>query len=664
MKICYRINMMYLLIVFLGLQSPLQGFSQEIDSLMSMVATQANDTTKALQLIKLAELLQHNNPLLADSISQEALRLSRQLAFEKGVNYSLSNLGSLSITRGKYPEAERYNQQLMNLAMEANNLEAKIKALNRASVIYYYTGEYQKGIETNIEILELLHEQPEHDSRLYALNNIGINYERLNDPPKALEYYLQALKMAVDLEQEYAEAAIAGNIGIIYKNLNQLDTARQLFLQGIEAAMQINNINLLIDETANLAEVFLLQNEIDSAEKYIKQSLDFANEIGDQNGILKAYNLQGRCFTHRGQYRKAIDALQFSAMLSDSLGDREIMLNTYHHLQENYIQLENTDSAYHFLQLYANMKDSVFNLEKNRQLNELEAKFQTAQKSAEIARQQVEIQHRNNQRKQLMVVIAFLLLLGGTIVFVLNFRLNKNKELARKDHLLQEQKINHLEQEKKILSMTSMIDGQESERIRIAKDLHDGIGGLLTSVRTQIKKIEKEVTLLSEFDLYKKTNQLIDEATNEVKRISQNLMPGVLRLEGLPVAMEDICARLGEVHGLKVESHFDPLIESLSETQQTFIYRIFQELTNNIVKHAHATEVLIQLNQYRDHLNLIIEDNGIGFETAQAKSNEGLGLKSVQSRIDFLGGEMELVTKKDEGTSISINIPMKEKKEI
>ncbi|NND34135.1 MAG: sensor histidine kinase [Saprospiraceae bacterium] len=242
--------------------------------------------------------------------------------------------------------------------------------------------------------------------------------------------------------------------------------------------------------------------------------------------------------------------------------------------------------------------------------------------------------------------------------------MKKNKELARQHRVIQEQKINNLEKEKKILSMASMIDGQESERIRIAKDLHDGIGGLLTSVRTQIKRIEKEVSILSEFDLYKKTNQLIDEAATEVRRISQNLMPSVLRLEGLEVALEDLCTRLREVHDLKVDSHFDFRELNISETQQTFIYRIFQELTNNIVKHANATEVLMQVNNYGDHLNMIIEDNGQGFAFDKLEPQGGLGLKSIQSRVDFLSGEMEISTAAGDGTSISINIPLEEKREV
>ncbi|NND31969.1 MAG: tetratricopeptide repeat protein, partial [Saprospiraceae bacterium] len=421
-EICHCIAVIYLFIVFLGLQPVSSGTQQSIDSLLSLAASRSIDTIKVLHLIRAAELLQYNNPSHADSISQLALSLSEQLNFRKGINYSLSNLVSLQITRGNYAEAETYNRQLMDLAVGTDNLEAQIKALNRASVIQYYTAEYQKGIETNIEILELLNNQPRHDSRLYALNNIGINYERLNEPQKALQYYHEALEMAVDLEEAYAEAAIAGNVGIIYKNLNQLDTAKHLFLQGIEAARQINNINLLIDETANLAEVFLLQNVLDSAEMYLQRSLDLAREINDQNGVLKAHNLRGRMYSQKGQYRQAVDALLLSATLSDSVGDREMLMNTYHHLQENYRNLGNADAAYRFLRLYSNLRDSIFDLDKNQQLNELEAKFQTAQKSAEIARQQIEIQKKNNQRNQLIGMVVYLILHRATIIMDLNYR--------------------------------------------------------------------------------------------------------------------------------------------------------------------------------------------------------------------------------------------------
>jgi signal transduction histidine kinase len=243
----------------------------------------------------------------------------------------------------------------------------------------------------------------------------------------------------------------------------------------------------------------------------------------------------------------------------------------------------------------------------------------------------------------------------------LTLKLRENRKIANQKAIIQQQKITSLEKEKKILSMSSMIDGQESERIRIAKDLHDGLGGLLNSVRTQMGRIEKEVTKLTELDLYSQTNRMMAEASAEVRRISQNLMPSVLRLEGLQGAIEDLCHRLESVHGLKVDLHMQLEGMTLDETQETFLFRIVQELTNNIVKHAHAHEVMLQAIRYEDHLNLIIEDDGVGFDTSILDRKSGIGVRSVQSRVDFLNGSLDLVSSPSTGTSISINIPLNKK---
>ena len=254
-----------------------------------------------------------------------------------------------------------------------------------------------------------------------------------------------------------------------------------------------------------------------------------------------------------------------------------------------------------------------------------------------------------------MALGAIALISGLSIFLFYRQRIRKNKKITDQQQELSSQRIQQLEQQQKISNMSTMIEGQEAERRRIAKDLHDGLGGLLATVSTQMAQIQSNIDELASIDLYQSANHMIDQACDEVRRISHNMMPGVLRLEGLQGALEEIIDQLQSVHDMQVDSTIDFEESRLDESQSHMLYRITQELINNVVKHSRADLVLLQFIGYDDHLNVLVEDNGIGYNTKEV--DEGLGLRSIQSRVDYLGGDIDVHTSTGSGVSISINIP-------
>ncbi|NND05564.1 MAG: sensor histidine kinase [Saprospiraceae bacterium] len=633
-----------------------------MDSIQAIVTAPIPDTTKVLKLTKIGERLRYADPSLSDSSSVRALALARKMHFIKGVAFSMVNLSATNLIRGNYSEVEQYTEKLLDLAIEENLPKIQLDALGQQAIKLYHQGRYHDALQVHFVRLSILDTFPILVSELITYNNIGINYERLEEPEKALEYYQKAYDLGVEVDNKYYLAAIGANMGVIHKTLGNLAKAKELFINSIEAAHEVNNPNLLVDETSNLAEVYMLEESYLDAHRYNRESYTLARQIGDPNGMMKAQMQQGNIFYEEGKYDAAQASLEDSRRIADTLGDNEERLNLYELFHKNFAAQGRMDRAYQSALLYAAYRDSIFNLEKTNEVAALETKFQTAEKEKEIAEQAIELEKKTHQRNRLFATVLFIGLLGLSIFTVLMLRLRENRKLAKQNEIIQQQMIASLEKEKKIMSMASMIDGQESERIRIAKDLHDGLGGLLNGVRTQMGRIEKEITKLTDLDLYAQTNKMMAEASAEVRRISQNLMPSVLRLEGLQGAIEDLCHQLESVHGLEVDLHLQLSGLTLDETQETFLYRIVQELTNNIVKHAQANEVMVQAISYEDHLNLIIEDNGVGFDTSILEGKSGIGVRSVQSRVDFLSGSLDLSSTPDLGTSISINIPLNPKK--
>ena len=235
-------------------------------------------------------------------------------------------------------------------------------------------------------------------------------------------------------------------------------------------------------------------------------------------------------------------------------------------------------------------------------------------------------------------------------------RLKDQKTIAQQQESIRNQEIIELQQKNKLLALNSMIEGQEAERLRIAQDLHDSLGGLLSTVKAHFTTIQNEIKQLEQLNIAGTTNQLIDEACLEVRRISHNMMPHALSISGLEGTLGDMSENLKK-QGYNVSLEMTQ-VPKLETTKEVMVYRLVQELIANINKHANAKSILIQLLGLKNELTLIVEDDGQGFNYQEAIERGGLGLKSIESRVEFLDGTIDWDSVKNEGTTITINIPL------
>ena len=201
--------------------------------------------------------------------------------------------------------------------------------------------------------------------------------------------------------------------------------------------------------------------------------------------------------------------------------------------------------------------------------------------------------------------------------------------------------------------MQSMLEGQEIERERIAKDLHDSLGGLLSTIKLQFDSVKTKVEPVTELSEYKSANKMLDTAVAEVRSISQNLQPGALVKLGLIAALKDLFNRFDDEHYPDIDFQYYNLPEKIDTMVSLSIYRIIQELLHNTIKHAKANEILIQLNKEDDELVIQYEDDGKGFDIVNLQ-RKGMGLENIKSRVNYLKGEISFDAKEGEGTSVLI----------
>jgi signal transduction histidine kinase len=215
------------------------------------------------------------------------------------------------------------------------------------------------------------------------------------------------------------------------------------------------------------------------------------------------------------------------------------------------------------------------------------------------------------------------------------------------------------EKEKEVLTLESLLQGQEIERARMAKDLHDGLGGMLSGIKLNLSSMKGNVIIQEkDVNLFTKSIDQLDNAIAEMRRVAHNMMPEALLKFGLTEAVQDYCDGINESNTVKIKFTNIGLTTPLEKSIEVILYRILQELTNNAIKHASASTIIVQLSKNENILNLTVEDDGKGFDTKQLANIKGTGLLNVQSRVDYLKGNLSIESEKGKGTTVNIDVAL------
>jgi signal transduction histidine kinase len=347
-----------------------------------------------------------------------------------------------------------------------------------------------------------------------------------------------------------------------------------------------------------------------------------------------------------GNQRQRVHYLQRSLKIGQEKGVTLQLDDIYKGLSEAYSRLGNDTKALNFYKDYIVYRDSVTNDKNKKNVTELELKYQTARQEKIISEKQLQLTQRNLQLQKSKQY--FLYSIGGAIVafliagLIYNNLRNKKKAHARQLYTIQ--------QEKEIQLLQAIMQGEEKERSRIAKDLHDGVAGMLAAVKMHFTSMALRIGGVLQTEGYHQGIKLLDEATFEIRKTSHNLMPEVLLQHGLDKALQRYCSSISNTHSLVVQYDSWGEIGRYKDSFELSVYRVVQELLNNIVKHSKAKQALVQVSQENSVLSITVEDNGIGFSNDNSDMS-GMGLKSLKARVNAINGKIELNAEPGSGVS-------------
>ncbi|WP_298543805.1 sensor histidine kinase [uncultured Aquimarina sp.] len=330
---------------------------------------------------------------------------------------------------------------------------------------------------------------------------------------------------------------------------------------------------------------------------------------------------------------------------------------TFKWISNNFEGLQKYDSALFYLKKRNTLNDSLSYLTNSENISYTQTKFETAEKEKQIL-----LEQQKKKRNQNIAIGLGGSLFLGSIITVLIYRNTKRKQhIAEQEREIEIQKTEKLLKEQELSAIDAMISGQEKERQRLANDLHDNLGSTLATVKLHfdhLKNNRDNPKVENIEELYSKTNSLLDEAYQKVRTIAHEKNSGVMAKQGLLPAIKNLAKKASNGNELKIEIQDYGLDERLDNTLEISIFRIIQELITNTIKHANASEIHISLTNHDSLLNIIVEDNGKGFNAKILPEKDGMGLKSIEKRIEHMEGTFEIDSTIDKGTNIIINIPI------
>ncbi len=625
-----------------------ESLDQKIDSIFSLSLKSNDEKIKAYE-----------------SIAKQFRRMPAKKAVEKLENLLSkddSDVAKMIFYKGLSSAYAKLGESNKSLKLKLEGLNTSQKLNDEVNIIYYnlaISNDYKDLNKLDkamyhINEAERISEKKANEEWLCSVyHSKGGVFEMLNETDKSATAYEKAWKHCKNFEDAPHQKFLLYTLVQFY-SANDFPQKQEKYINLLAEKYEENDVSL---PRGHLPVVDILRGQIkeDNIANY-QEVLEISDSLGNVNSFVVSSIILNEIFTKIGNPHRGISYLKKAKIVLDSVQKPSSEMMVYKKLAESHLAISDYKSAYEYKQMESKLRDSVISERTKRSVAELEIKYETEKKDREIAQQTLEIEIKDNQKARLLgglIGLGVLMLLSG---FFFWKRLQYQKTIASQNEAIQEQKIIELQQQNKLLALNSMIEGQEGERMRIAKDLHDSLGGLLSTVKAHFIAIQNEIEQLEKINLTEKTNELIDEACVEVRRISHNMIPHALTLSGLPVALEDMAEAL-RAEGYQVDLNIKNFQDKMAKTKQAMLFRLVQEVIANIRKHAKAKNILIQILGDKNGLSLIMEDDGAGFDYEKAILADGVGLKSINSRVEFLNGTIDWDTALGEGTTITINIP-------
>lgn len=611
-----------------------------------------------------------------DSIEQSASRL-QDTSLVKAWNELVWQCRTVNFSK-----AISYGNRSIALSKKLGYDAGLAQAYNDLSVVYLDRGSFDTALSHLGEALRIRRSTGDSLGTAKVWNKIGIVHQKAGAFDRALDAQLNALRLFEVAHNDVGVSFSLNNISILQQNLGRFDEAIRYGLQSVRIKEKTGDQKGLAQSYVNLGNTYLLKKDYREAEAYFNRAVPIARAIGDKEYLAAALNNLSRLYITTGRHPQGLMPALEAYNLRQSLGDTKGMVSALNNSTLIYLATRHLDSAEaHIMRAlrmakgqesckpdlpdlyksasllfeekgdmnralamhkqFAATKDSIFSSELGQRFAELQTRFETLQKEAEITRQGVEI-----ERKNYTIGAVLSLSLLGILLGISYYRRGRLKQRAAMQTVMLTQQA---------AATRAVIEAEEAERQRIAKDLHDGVGQLMSAAKMNLVAFGKVHGVGEERD-WDNIISLVDDSCREVRAVSHNMMPNALLKGSLAAALREFLTKV-DGRALRVNLYTEGLDERLDSTTETVLYRVIQECVNNVIKHASAKSLDVSVVRDETGITVTIEDDGRGFDAAALDYTEGLGMRNIRTRVEYLKGTVEVDSAPMRGTVVAIAVP-------
>ncbi len=655
----YMQNFKYCLFLFLIISQNI-AFSQNsfLDSLRTKIQVEKNDTEKVRMLVQLGNRIRTTDTIESWQHQKEILRIARATGNEFFLGQAYFLAATLYIDKQPFQAITNYEKAIKIFSKYPANRRATLSlssAYINLGLIHYRNGDSETAIYYYMKAEDNYMKNDPNSADLAILySNFSIVYGTINKYDEALIYSRKGLDRARKGKDRInlmnALYAHGGNLVTAKRGtegLAVLDSSKQM-------AIEMNQPGIIYSSDFMKAMYYYNTKQYRKAIEYYTNCLEFAKKYNSTPDIGNNFlNIAGN-EAELKLARQAAAHLDSSAKYLDFSKPSVSKQMYFENYAEVYKQLGNFTKAFAFKDSVGVIKELLYQEDNIKQLEFRQARYKYEKQQDAINQLEIDKQiqaltiHHKNTLNYFLLASAITLL----IISLLTYRNIKQKQK------LQQQRISELETEKQLEAAEAVVKGEEQERTRLAKDLHDGLGGMLSGIKYSFNTMKGNLVMTPEnHQAFERSMDMLDSSIREMRRVAHNMMPEALVRFGLDTALNDFCNDINQSGALKINYQSIGLEGvAIDQTVAITLYRIVQELINNTMKHAEATSAIVQITKSNGQLSVTVEDDGKGFDTNMLKTNKGIGWINIQNRVEFLKGKLDIRSAIGEGTSVQIEL--------
>lgn len=574
--------------------------------------------------------------------ARKALEAAEAANYKEAEADALRSLATTYQAQGEYQQALDYGFEALRVARELNDPIKIAHTFNLIGMVYDQQGNFPGALSQYQQAYDIYKAQGQEEWLAMIAVNLGILFKAQGAYEQVIPYYREAYDIYRKLEMPAEAAFCETNLGSIYYYTHQYDSCVYYSLKAERALVEQNLLQIQPFAQTNAGLGYMGLGRLAEAKAFLEKALEAHRISGSKKEIAFLLIQLGKIYQQQGQPGRSRQMLAEGLSLADEIGSAPEVMDAARLLAEHYEAQGDYRQAYQAHMRYSMVRDTLFEKEKIQAITNYQIQYETEKKEQQIERLSQETAIQRLKLRQRGLLLAGSIGLLSSVALFTYFIQNRRK--IRAEARLQQQ------------AVRDVLEAEERERRRIASDLHDGVGQMLSAALLNLNQTRDHTEEMSTArHMVDRTLALVGETYDEMRSISHQMMPNALLKAGLGSSVKEFVSK---IDGEKMRVSLDVVgfQDRLDEQTETTLYRIIQEAVNNVVKHAGASRLNIQLVKDEEGITATVEDNGRGFDMGERRHFEGVGLKNIASRVSLLNGTMEVDSAPGRGTLLVVQI--------